>query len=93
MKIHGDLHTLRVQVIYLLANNPTATEKYLGEREDQTFIEVNRNTCKKIRVAGAIRPTLYSAALSVVPLTMHIEARGWDLYIDSKFQILQSVSS
>ena len=27
----------------------------------------------------AIRPTLYSSALSVVPLTMHIEARGWDL--------------
>ena len=29
------------------------------------------------------RPNLYSSALSVVPLTMHIETSGWDLYIDS----------
>lgn len=27
------------------------------------------------------RPTLYSSALSVVPLTMRFEVRGWDLLI------------
>ena len=37
------------------------------------------------------RSTLYSSVLSVVPLTMQFEARGWDLYIDSKFQIEQFV--
>jgi hypothetical protein len=41
---------------------------------------------------GVSQPTLYFFVLSVVPLTIHIEADGKDLYIDAKSCIFESVS-
>ena len=48
-------------------------EQIMGAKRSTLYmLEIRRDEL----IMGAKRSTLYSSALSVVPLTMHIEARG-----------------